>query len=104
MAAPSNLPLRVHDRVALLVEQLMPLPATVAATEKTQATLVLDGGPIPARMLHRRPAAIETALHGRRYHADGELAMVAGHRGKVREDAIAFHFDAGSPRLRRREV
>ena len=105
MAAPANLPLRVHDRVALLVEALAPLPATVAATETSQATLVLDGGgPIPARMLHRRAAAIETALHGRRYRADGELAMLAGRRGKAREDAIAFHFATGTPRLRRREV
>lgn len=103
-AAPSNLSLRVHDRVALLVHALAPLPATVAATERTQATLVLEGGgPIPARMLHRRPAAIETALHGRRYRAEGQLAMVAGRRGRAREDAVAFHFVDGTPRMRRRE-
>jgi hypothetical protein len=90
--------------VALLVDSLAPLPATVASTQKTQATLVLDGaGPIPARMLHRRRAAIETALHGRRYRAEGELAMVAGHRGRAREDAIAFHFGDGTRRMRRRE-
>ena len=102
-ASPTLMPLRVRDRVALLVEALAPLPATVAATERTQATLVLDEGPIPARWLHRRPAAIETAVQGRRYRAEGELAMVAGRRGKAREDAIAFHFAAGAPRMRRRE-
>ncbi|MDQ3739715.1 MAG: hypothetical protein M3389_02115, partial [Actinomycetota bacterium] len=87
-AAPSNLTLRVHDRVALLVDALGPLAATVATTDRTQATLLLDGrGPVPARMLHRRTAAIETALHGRRYRAEGRLAMLANRRGKAREDA-----------------
>jgi PilZ domain-containing protein len=94
--------LRVRDRVALIVEAFAPLPATVAATGKTQATLLLDDGPIPARMLHRRPAALETAIEGRRYRAEGELAMVA-RRGKAREDAIAFHFGDGR-RLRPRET
>jgi hypothetical protein len=96
--------LRVRDRVALIVDALAPLPATVAATQPTQATLVLDGGPIPARMLHRRRAAIETAVDGRRFRADGELAMVAGRRGRAREDAIAFHFGAAGPSLRPRET
>lgn len=100
---PTLLSLRVRDRVALLVESFAPLAATVAATERAQAMLVLDGGPVPARMLHRRPASIETAVKGRRYRADGELAMVAGRRGKAREDAIAFHFGTGAP-LRRRET
>jgi hypothetical protein len=103
-AAPHTLSLRVRDRVALIVDALAPLPATVAATEATQATLVLDGGPIPARMLHRRRAAIETAVDGRRYRADGQLAMVAGRRGKAREDAVAFHFGTPEPRLRPRET
>ena len=103
-ASPQALSLRVHDRVALLVDAFAPLPATVAATERTQATLVLDGGPFPARMLHRRPAAIETALHGRRFRAEGELTMVAGRRGKVREDAVAFHFGDDRTPLRPRET
>lgn len=96
--------LRVRDRVALIVDAIAPLPATVAATQPTQATLVLDGGPVPARMLHRRQAAIETAIGGRRYRAEGELAMVAGHRGRAREDAVAFHFGKATPRLRPRET
>ena len=96
--------LRVNDRVALIVDSFAPLPATVAATERTQAMLVLDGGPVPARMLHRRPAALETAIQGRRYRADGELAMIAGHRGRAREDAIAFHFGDDERPLRRRET
>lgn len=92
-ALPNVMSLRARDRVALMIDAFAPLPATVAAAEPAQATLLLDGGgAIPARMLHRRPAAIETAIHGRRYRAEGELAMVAGYRGKAREDAIAFHF------------
>ena len=102
--APDTLSLRVRDRVALMVDALAPLPATVAATQPTQATLVLDGAPLPARMLHRRHAAIETAIDGRRYRADGQLAMVAGQRGGAREDAIAFHFGEATPRLRPRET
>ncbi|HEV3001474.1 MAG TPA: PilZ domain-containing protein [Solirubrobacteraceae bacterium] len=97
--------LRVRDRVALLVEDFAPLAATIAATDRAHATLVLDDrGPVPARMLHRRAAAIETAVDGRRYRADGELAMVAGRRGRAREDAIGFHFRAAGPRLRPREA
>ncbi|HEV2061695.1 MAG TPA: PilZ domain-containing protein [Solirubrobacteraceae bacterium] len=97
--------LRVRDRVALMVDAFAPLAATVAAASRSEATLLLDAaGPIPARILHRRAAAIETALDGRRYRAEGRLSMVAGHRGKAREDAIAFHFQdvSGTP-LRRRE-
>ncbi|HEX2084324.1 MAG TPA: PilZ domain-containing protein [Solirubrobacteraceae bacterium] len=106
MAAPSSttVSLRVRDRVALLVESLAPLPATVAATSATQAVLALDGAPLPARMLHRRAAAIETAIDGRRFRAEGRLTMVAGRRGKAREDAIAFHFGEGRRRLRPRET
>lgn len=104
-AAPRTVPLRVHDRVALLVEDFAPLPARIAATERAHATLVLDEAPIPARMLHRRPAAIEAAVDGRRFRADGHLAMVAGRRGRAREDALAFHFGGGAPpRLRPRET
>lgn len=104
VAAPRTMSLRVRDRVALLVEDFAPLPATIAATERQHATLVLDGGgPVPARMLHRRPAAIETAVRGRRYRADGELAMVAGRRGRAREDAIGFHFGTAGAALRPRE-
>ena len=96
--------LRVRDQVALLVDTLAPLPATVAATERAHATLVIgSGSPVPARWLHRRPAAIETSLEGRRFRAEGELAMVAGRRGRAREDAIAFHFASGSPRMRPRD-
>ena len=95
--------LRVRDRVALIVPSFAPLPATVASTDRASATLVIDGSPIPARMLHRRPASIETAIEGRRFRAEGELAMVAGRRGRAREDAVAFHFAAGAP-LRRRET
>lgn len=105
MGQPRTVPLRVRDRVALLVEDFPPLPARIAGTERTQATLVLDDAPIPARMLHRRTAALETAIDGRRFRADGQLAMVAGRRGKAREDAIAFHFGSGAPpALRPRET
>jgi hypothetical protein len=105
MGASATMSLRVRDRVALLVDALGPLPATVAATERTQAMLLLDPtARVPARMLHRRAAAIETALEGRRYRAEGDLAMVAGHRGKAREDAVAFHFRVASDApMRRRE-
>ena len=105
-AAPETLSLRTRDRVALLVESLAPLAATVAATDRTQATLVLDSaGPLPARLLHRRAAAIETAVDGRRFRAEGRLAMVAGRRGKAREDAIAFHFGTETQRaLKPRET
>ena len=102
-ASPTTLSLRARDRVALLVESLAPLAATVASTQHTQAMLVLDGGPVPARWLHRRRAAIETAVEGRRFRAEGELAMVAGQRGKAREDAVAFHFASGTPRMQPRE-
>ena len=106
MAAAANvMSLRVRDRVALMVDAFAPLAATVAAATRSHATLLLDGaGPVPARMLHRRAAAIETALDGRRYRAEGRLAMVAGHRGKAREDAVAFHFlEASGTPMRRRE-
>ena len=93
MAAQANMTLRVRDRVALMVDAFAPLPATVAAADPTQAVLMLDAAAtVPARMLHRRAAAIETAISGQRYRAEGQLAMVAGHRGKAREDAVAFHF------------
>lgn len=104
VAAPGLLPLRARDRVALVVEAMPVLPATVVATSRREATLLL--GPdhaLPARMLHRRPAAIEAAVGGRRYRGEGELAMVSGRRGRVRDDTVVFHF-AGPARLRRRDV
>jgi hypothetical protein len=100
-ASPRLVPLRVHDRVALLVEEFMPLPATVAATGSQSATLVLPGASVPARVLHRRPAAIETAAHGRRFRALGELAMAAGRLGRAREDTVVFHFAPTAPPPRR---
>ncbi|CAA9534819.1 MAG: hypothetical protein AVDCRST_MAG85-4000 [uncultured Solirubrobacteraceae bacterium] len=99
MLAPPKqvLPLRPHDRVLVLVESFPSLAATVVGTTRTEATLLLDQSGVPARMLHRRPAALEVMVERRRYRGDGFLAMVA-RRGKVRDDAIAFHFtDAESP-------
>jgi hypothetical protein len=102
LAASQLLPLRVNDRVALIVESFMPLPATVAETAKRAATLVLDHhGPVPARVLHRRRGAIETVAGGRRYRAEGALAMVAGRRGRVRDDAVVFQFGIAPPPQRR---
>jgi hypothetical protein len=55
-------------------------------------------------MLHRRPAAIETAVEGRRYRGEGELAMASGRRGRVRDDTVVFHFEkAGAPLRRQHE-
>ena len=101
-AAPRLLQLRAQTQVALLVEALPALPATVVATTKTEATLLLGRDAIvPARMLHRRPAAVEVALDGRRFRGEGELAMVTGRRGRVRDDTVVFRFDTGAPKLRR---
>jgi hypothetical protein len=55
---------------------------------------------VPARVLHRKPAAIEVTVEHRRYRGDGFLAMVA-RRGKVRDDAIAFHFTNEESPVRR---
>jgi hypothetical protein len=92
VTAPRHMSLRVNDRVALVVDAFGPLPATVAATAQDAATLVLGDQPVPPRVLHRRAAAIETAAGGRRYRAEGQLAMAAGARGRAREDAVVFHF------------
>jgi hypothetical protein len=99
-AAARPLSLKAHDRVVLVVEALPALPATVATTGRSEATLVLDQGAVPARVLHRRPASIETTVGGRRYRGDGELHMVSG-RGRVRDDAVRFCFQPDAPPLRR---
>jgi hypothetical protein len=52
-------------------------------------------------MLHRRPGAIEAMLDGRRFRGEGEIAMVTGRRGRVRDDAVVFTFNSGTPKLRR---
>ena len=101
---PRLVPLRARSRVALLVESFAPLAATVASTEKRVATLLLEESAVPARVLHRRTAALEAVVEGRRYRAEGALAMAAGSRGKAREDAIVFHFATGTPPVRRRET
>ena len=98
--APQQLPLRPHDRVVLVVESFPTIAATVVSTTRTEATLLLDEGTLPARVLHRRPAAVEVVVEGRRYRGDGFLAMLA-RRGKVRDDAIAFHFTTSEAPLRR---
>ena len=98
--APQVLPLRPHDQVVLLVEQFPALPATVVSTTKTEATLLLAAGAPPARVLHRHPAALEIVVDHKRYRGDGFLAMVA-RRGKVRDDAIAFHFTNAESPVRR---
>lgn len=100
LAAPRLLPLKAHDRVVVVVEALPALPATVATTGPTEATLLLDQGAVPARVLHRRPAVIETSAAGRRYRGDGELHMVSG-RGRVRDDAVVFRFATEGSPLRR---
>ena len=99
-SAPRVLPLRPQDQVVVVVESFAPIAATVVDTTKTEATLLLAEGSVPARILHRRPAAVEVTLEGRRYRGDGFLALVA-RRGKVRDDAIAFHFTTSEARLRR---
>ena len=100
--APRLLKLRAQTQVALLVEALPALPATVVATTKTEATLLLGRDTlVPARMLHRRPASVEVALDGRRFRGEGELAMVTGRRGRVRDDTVVFRFETGAPKLRR---
>jgi hypothetical protein len=102
MRAPTLMPLRPHHRVVVVVESFPALPATVAATSRAEATLLLDRPTaVPARMLHRKPAALEISVEDKRYRGDGVLAMVA-QRGKVRDDAIAFHFTDAAPPVRRR--
>jgi hypothetical protein len=105
VAAPKLLPLKARDQVALVVESFPVLPATVVSTTREEATLLLaPDALLPARMLHRRPASIETAVDGRRYRGDGELAMASGRRGRVRDDTVIFHFEkAGAPLRRQHE-
>jgi hypothetical protein len=101
-ASTRLLPLRANAQVALVVESFPALIATVVATTKTQATLVLSRDTVvPARMLHRRPAALEAVAGGRRFRGEGEVAMVTGRRGRVRDDAVVFRFSDGTPKLRR---
>ena len=100
-ASPRVLPLRSGAHVALLVDSFEPLPATVATTSRSEAMLVLESAQVSARILHKRRAALELAIEGQRYRAEGELTMVAGRWGKVREDAVGFHFGTSAPPLRR---
>lgn len=86
------LPLRSGDRVALHVEELVPVAATVVDTTPLQATLLLGEGAMPARLLHRREAAIERFWEGRRFRGEGVLAMTMGRRGKIRDDTVVLHF------------
>jgi PilZ domain len=100
VTGPNELPLSPRDRVVVDVAQLPPLAATVARVAGTEATLVLDEGAVPARVLHKRPAALQIAVDGKHYRGDGVLAMVA-RGGRVRDDAIAFHFLSQKAPLRR---
>jgi hypothetical protein len=101
LAPPSQvLPLRTRDRVVLRVEALPGMGATVVETTRTEATLLLDSTGIPARILHRKPAAVEVLVDNRRYRGDGFVSMVA-RRGKVRDDAVAFHFTNEESPIRR---
>ena len=94
-ASPRLIPLRAPDRVVLLVDELPAVPATVVATAASNATLLLDASAgLPARMLHRRRAALERTQDGRRFRGEGDLAMAEGRRGRVRDDTVVFHFRA----------
>src|SRR3712207_5665453 len=97
---PNELPLNPRDRVVVDVTSLPPFPATVARVANNEATLVLDDGAVPARVLHKRPAALQMAVGGKQYRGDGVLAMVA-RGGRVRDDAIAFHFLSSQAPMRR---
>jgi hypothetical protein len=97
-AASRMLPLRAPDRVVLLVDELGAHPATVVATAPASATLLLDSGSLPARMLHRRRGALERTHEGRRFRGEGDLAMAEGRRGRVRDDTVVFHFRPASRR------
>ena len=90
--------LRPNDGVALLVDELPAVPALVVATTREQATLVLRGDTLPARMLHRRHAAVERAHEGKRFRGEGTLSMVVGRRGRVLDDTVTLHF--GPPQRR----
>src|SRR3712207_90108 len=97
---PNELPLNPRDRVVVDVTSLPPFPATVARVANNEATLVLDDGAVPARVLHKRPAALQMAVGGKQYRGDGVLAMVA-RGGRVRDDALAFHFLSSQAPMRR---
>jgi len=100
-APPRHVPLLAGHRAVLAVEAFPPLAATVAAVAPREATLVLaPWGAPPVRVLHQRPAGLESELDGLRYRAEGEVAIVAGGGGTVREGVLAFRF-AGSPVRRR---
>ena len=103
-ASPRVLPLRSGAHVALLVESFPAIPATVATTTRSEAMLVLESAQVSARILHKRRGALELAIEGQRYRAEGELTMVAGRWGKVREDAVGFHFGTTAPPLRRQHT
>jgi len=103
-ASPRVLPLRSGAHVALLVESFPAMPATVATTTRSEAMLVLESAQVSARILHKRRASLELAIEGQRYRADGELTMVSGRWGKVREDAVGFHFGTSAPPLRRQHT
>jgi hypothetical protein len=92
------LPLRTPDRVVLLPDELPAIAATVVATTTAQATLLLDDGAVPARMLHRRRGALERTHDGRRFRGEGDIAMAEGRRGRVRDDTVVFHFRPPSRR------
>jgi hypothetical protein len=96
------LPLRAPDRVVLLVDELPATPAVVVATGKAEATLLLDGGPYPARMLHRRRGTLERTHDGVRFRGEGDLAMASDRRGRVRDDTVVFHFRPPSRRAEAR--
>ena len=97
---PRLLRLKARDRVVMSVDAFPALPATVAATTPTAATLLLDAGAVPARMLHRKRGTLETQHDGRKYRGSGEISMVA-RRGRVRDDAIVFRFGTAAPPMRR---
>jgi hypothetical protein len=92
------LPLRAPDRVVLLVDELGAQPATVVATAKSSATLLLDDGAMPARILHRRRGALERTHEGRRFRGEGDVALAEGRLGRVRDDTVVFHFRPASRR------
>jgi hypothetical protein len=104
-AAPRLVALRAGGRAVLLVDGLPGLAVTVAATSGREATLRLDAAAaVPVRLLHRRPAAVEVAGAGARFRAEGAVAMVAGRRGRVREDVVSFLFAPDEPPPRRAAV
>jgi hypothetical protein len=98
---PRHVPLLAGHRAVLAVEAFPALSATVAAVAPREATLVLapEGAP-PVRVLHQRPAELESERDGLRYRAGGEVAIVMGRGGTVREGVLAFRF-AGGPVQRR---